>query len=73
MCLSFATDSTMTKTKQRYLSTRTLRTRTSLTDMSQEVKLRPPHRLSLDDLGSVPGAVSQDMNSSYAYRPQASK
>ncbi|XP_072042649.1 vesicle-trafficking protein SEC22a-like isoform X2 [Amphiura filiformis] len=64
-------DQTIAKTKQRYLSTRTLRTRTSLTDMSQEVKLRPPHRLNLDDLGPVPGSVTQDMNSSgYTYRPQ---
>ena len=73
--LFFFTDQTMTKTKQRYLSTRTLRTRTSLTDMSQEVKLRPPHRLNLDDLGPVPGAVPQyAVNpSSYSYRPQTSK
>ncbi|PIK61411.1 putative vesicle-trafficking protein SEC22a [Apostichopus japonicus] len=39
------------KVKQRYNNTRSLKPRTNLNDMSQEVKLRPPHRLSLDDIG----------------------
>ncbi|KAJ8025115.1 Vesicle-trafficking protein SEC22a [Holothuria leucospilota] len=38
------------KIKQRYNNTRSLKPRTNLNDMSQEVKLRPPHRLSLSDV-----------------------
>lgn len=45
------TDIILQKVKQRYNNTRSLKPRTNLNDMSQEVKLRPPHRLSLDDIG----------------------
>lgn len=68
-------DSNIMRTKQRYLNTRNLRTRISLSDMSQEVKLRPPHRLDLNDLHPDQGATSRNVQAnqskSYTYRPQA--
>ncbi|XP_064420006.1 vesicle-trafficking protein SEC22a [Latimeria chalumnae] len=48
-------DNFIQKTKQRYNSPRSLSTRINLADMQTEIKLRPPHQLSVSDLGLANG------------------
>ncbi|XP_068602392.1 vesicle-trafficking protein SEC22a [Brachionichthys hirsutus] len=48
-------DTFIQKTKQRYNSPRSLSTRVNLADMQTEIKLRPPYRLSAEDLRAVNG------------------
>ncbi|XP_071803615.1 vesicle-trafficking protein SEC22a-like [Asterias amurensis] len=66
-------DTVIKKTKQRFNNTRTLQTKINLTDMSQEVKLRPPHRIRIEDLGPIPGDnyPSEKNGVARVYRPQA--
>ena len=68
-------DTVIKKTKQRFNNTRTLQTKINLTDMSQEVKLRPPHRIRIEDLGPIPGDnyPSEKNGVARVYRPQAGK
>ncbi|XP_033111099.1 vesicle-trafficking protein SEC22a-like [Anneissia japonica] len=44
-------DTFIQKTKTRFNNTRTLSSKINLTEMTMEVKLRPPFQLTLDDLG----------------------
>ncbi|XP_070565986.1 vesicle-trafficking protein SEC22a-like [Ptychodera flava] len=44
-------DNFMQKARQKYLNTGSLTTKVNLSDMTTEIKLRPPHRLTLAELG----------------------
>lgn len=48
-------DTFIQKTKQRYNSPRSLSTRINLADMQTEIKLRPPYKLSPEDLRGLNG------------------
>ncbi|XP_038045047.1 vesicle-trafficking protein SEC22a-like [Patiria miniata] len=67
-------DTVIKKTKQRFNNTRTLQTKINLTNMSQEVKLRPPHRITIEELGPLPGdnhAQERNGVGAHVYRPPA--
>ncbi|XP_014673660.1 PREDICTED: vesicle-trafficking protein SEC22a-like [Priapulus caudatus] len=59
-------DATIHRVKQRYNNTRSLATRVNLSDMSTELKLRPPFQLTADDIrpyrNGSPGTYTQNVS-----------
>ncbi|XP_077979344.1 vesicle-trafficking protein SEC22a-like [Glandiceps talaboti] len=60
-------DTFIQKAKQRYVNTRSLSTKINLSDMSTEMKLRPPYKLSLEEVGI---GNSNGVESRHLYRPK---
>ncbi|XP_077472605.1 vesicle-trafficking protein SEC22a [Stigmatopora argus] len=52
-------DAVIQKAKQRYNSPRSLSTKINMADMQTEIKLRPPYRLSLEDVQAINGFSSR--------------
>lgn len=53
ICFLYFSDSFIHKTRQRYNKPQSLTTRVNLAELSEEMKLRPPHLLNVSDIEPI--------------------